>query len=550
MNPEHHVKRFLEEANGKYTFNAFRRVKRSLRYYVDFLKFQGEETIDVGPEVIHKFCALLYYGYAHEPGSASNYIRAIKHFYNYLVHMRTVRENPVKPYSFCSLTLKDRSYTDPEIIRAYIENWRKLIKKPSKLTLDSYRYLEKIFKKLSIKLQTLNASDLLQVASGIDILRTQQGKLLKIHSRKGTLSVLESILRWMQHNGYRKDNPAKCFYYQFLIEDKEALNSSQSEIKHSIWEEYSKRFLQDTLIRCRPSTVKNWRHHLKDFVAYLGGRSLTDPNQINQEVLETYQAKLYVKENLSDSTKWSRSSVVRYFMNWLEKTDQILVNPVHKMTWPKKVSGLPTRLMSAHDVNSLMSMADIRTPVGLRNRTIFELMYSTGVRVGEAASIIVEDIDFENGLLKVTNPKGGLEYQRVVPIGQIALQWVRRYLQEAREDFPRRRGYERHLFLTKTGGAINQMVVCGAMRQYALKAGMRKIYSSHSWRVTCATAMLRNRADIRHVQEQLGHRSLQSTQIYTRLFPMDLKKVHQKTHPREKEIKKEVKKFINLTLAR
>lgn len=546
MSPELHVKRFLEEAKGKYTSNAFRRLERSLRYYLDFLNSQGEKTLDVSTEVIHEFCALLYYGYAHESGAARSYTQAIRLFYDYLVCMRTVKENPVKPYTFNNLTVKDRSYTDQEIVRAYLENWRKLIRKPSKLTLDSWRYLEKIFKELSIRLQTLNQSDLFQITQAIDKLRTKQGKLLRVCSRKGALSVLESTLRWMHHHGYRKDNPTKGFSYQFQIEDKEALNRNEDGTKHSIWDEFSKRFLQNAQMRCRPSTLTNWRYHLKIFISYLGERALSDPNQINQEVIENYQYKVYARENLSDSTKWTRVSVVRYFMNWLEKTDQILVNPVHKMTWPKKVNGLPTRLMSAHDVNTLMNVADVSNPVGLRNRVIFELMYSTGVRVGEAASITLEDIDFENGLLKVTNPKGGIEYQRVVPIGKIALQWVRHYLQGARDRFSRRPGYERNLFLTKTGGPINQMVVCGAMRQYAIKAGMRKIYSSHSWRVTCATAMLKNRADIRYVQEQLGHRSLRSTQIYTRLFPMDLKKVHQRTHPRERE----VKKFINLTLAR
>lgn len=539
MTPELHVKRYLEEIKDKYSRPTFRTIQRSLKYYLDYLKMKRFQTVDVGQDVIQGFCELLYFGYAHERVTAWYYARAVRHFYDYLVGMRAIAINPVKPYRFKPRPLKERSYTDEEIMRAYLESWRMLIRKPSKMTQDSWRYLEEIFKKESLRLQTIDRSGMVQVASVIDQLRTRGGLLLRLKARQGALSVLGYLLRWMHHNGYHKDNPDRGFTYQFQAREPESPPSE--EPKKTYWEEPVRRFLDDARVRCRPSTIRNWEHQLKWFSAYLNEQSVLEPIQITQRILEGYQARVYAKEKLSDSTKWSRLFAVRCFMRWLERTEQILINPVHRMSWPKKVCGLPTRLMSPHDVSMLMSVPDVTTPVGLRNRTTFELMYSTGLRVGEAASVTLEDIDFENGLIKVQNPKGGLEYQRVVPIGGIALCWIRRYLQEARDSFPKNKGNERLLFLTKTGRAITQLIVCGAMRQYAYKAGMRKIYSSHSWRVTCATMMLKNHADIRHVQEQLGHRSLRSTQIYTRLVPMDLKKVHEKTHPREKEYRKIVK---------
>lgn len=156
------------------------------------------------------------------------------------------------------------------------------------------------------------------------------------------------------------------------------------------------------------------------------------------------------------------------------------------------------------------------------------------MRASELCHLKEEDIDFAQGLVRINFPKGGRPQQRIVPIGRIALQCVNLYLNQARHYFLN--GHPDILFLSKTGKQIDPDALREVIKGYTFKAGIRKNITTHSFRVTCATEMLKNKADIRYVQQQLGHKKITSTQVYTRLAPVDLKSVHQKTHPRERKI--------------
>lgn len=538
MNPERHVEKFLEEVKGRDSAASFERKKTSLKYYLKFLRAQGKDTVHVGPDLVNRFRAHIFYERFYAREYAWSCVRSVKDFYEYLKERGVVEENPVQAYRFKRGILKTRVYSNEEILRAYIANWRNLYTSASRIETiqECWRKVRGVLDELDLRLQTLDQRQLEEIAAVLNRHPKKGGGILYRYGRVRCLWFLKGILRWMYNNGYRKDNPGGRFTYEFSPDTQET--PPETPPYDPVWQAWSDKFVMDARVRWRPRTVETCRRYIKGFFKYLSQIKIQDIHQIKIDVLENYRALVYSEDRLADATKWSKVAVMRYFMNWLERTDQILSNPARRMSWPKRTRGLPTRLMSPHEVSVIMSAPDIRSPFGLRNKAVFELMYSTGMRVGEAGGVRIEDIDFENGWVRINNPKGGPSFQRVVPVGKIALGWVKKYMDEARYLFCPRDGCERLLFLSKTGGPVSALSVSSAMRHYCAKQGMRKHYSSHSWRVTCATMMLRNSADIRHVQEQLGHHCLDSTKIYTRLCPTDLKKVHEKTHPREREYRR------------
>jgi len=174
-----------------------------------------------------------------------------------------------------------------------------------------------------------------------------------------------------------------------------------------------------------------------------------------------------------------------------------------------------------------------RPTTGLRDRAILETLYSTGLRRAELARLAVHDVDFAGGALTVRKGKGGKD--RVVPIGERALAWIEKYLADARPALARAGDEADTLFLSERGGKPLTVAYLSSMAtRYVTRAGFGKSGSCHLFRHTCATLMLEGGADIRHVQEQLGHACLQTTQIYTHVSISRLKEVHAATHPAAK----------------
>ncbi|MBI1882704.1 MAG: tyrosine-type recombinase/integrase [Chlamydiae bacterium] len=539
MSPEHHIQRFLEETKTQYKPGAYDHIKLGLRYYLEYLKDKGKDSIHVDALFINSFREHLYLERGYHRLTAWEYVRGVRDFYRYLKSRDIIQESPVLPYRFTQRPIKERSYTDREILRAYLTAFRKRKKRLAHIPLlfTQYRKLETLLTKYETKLQTLDREILEKIAKELDLYPAQRfGTLLYRVGRTRIFHLLKSLIRWSHQNGYRGNDPTRGFKYAFSEDTREEIIQKPCTSPH--WQDTLDKHLSEVRIRLRKSTILGKKHQLEKFFQHLTEIGIEDIQQISLGVLEKYRNKIYENTKWSDATKWAKLGAVKAFMDWCERTDQILTNPTRKMTWPKHTEGLHTRLMNERDIKILLHSPDMTRPTGIRNRAIFELMYSTGSRVGEASSIRIEDIDFEHGLLKIENPKGGPSFQRIIPIGEIALHWVKRYLDETRLNMAAQSGCERLLFLSEKGGPISGKVVNSVMRRCCHKSGMRKTYSSHSWRVSCATGMLKNHADIRHIQEQLGHRSLSSTQIYTRILPLDLKKAHEKTHPREKEARR------------
>ena len=203
-------------------------------------------------------------------------------------------------------------------------------------------------------------------------------------------------------------------------------------------------------------------------------------------------------------------------------------NPTVEMVLPREEKRLPRHALSQSEVEAVLAQADPSTLVGLRTRAIMELLYSTGLRRAEALNLYLSDLDRERLVVLVRKGKGNKD--RFVPIGERALAWIDKYLAEAR---PRllRDPTQPLVFITSRGRKVHPNDLSSRVRRYMNKAGVDKKGSCHLFRHTAATLMLDAGADIRHLQDILGHENLSTTQIYTHVSIGKLCEVHAKTHP-------------------
>jgi integrase/recombinase XerD len=177
----------------------------------------------------------------------------------------------------------------------------------------------------------------------------------------------------------------------------------------------------------------------------------------------------------------------------------------------------------------LLAAPDISTAVGIRDRAWLELLYATGARVGELEGIGLRDVDLAQGLLRLNRTKGGVP--RVVPLGRNAVRWLQTYLDTVRPRLVLQRPFEPALFVVHGGRPLGQEHIRHRLKQYARAAAIGKSISPHLLRHSCATHLLQAGADLRAIQELLGHRRLSSTVLYTRVAPLDVKAMHERCHP-------------------
>ncbi|WP_411783378.1 tyrosine-type recombinase/integrase [Leptospira kirschneri] len=213
---------------------------------------------------------------------------------------------------------------------------------------------------------------------------------------------------------------------------------------------------------------------------------------------------------------------------YLEKKEYILKNPFLEIKLPRKGRRLPRNILSVEEVERILSVPDLGTPLGIRNRTILELFYSTGMRLFELQKLEIRDIDFLKKRIFVREGKG--KKDRVIPVSKRAIDWTRKYLEEVRLGYVKEVDNQ-SLFLSWKGDPLQTNWILNCVTQAKKKAGVEKKGSTHMFRHTTATLMLENGADIRHIQEMLGHKDLGTTQIYTHVAIRKLKEVYEKTHP-------------------
>ena len=206
---------------------------------------------------------------------------------------------------------------------------------------------------------------------------------------------------------------------------------------------------------------------------------------------------------------------------------RIETDPMENLRAPKVFRGLPRYLAPAR-VEALLEAPDTKTPLGMRDRAILEVMYATGLRASEVISLVPEDVDLAIGLLRCIG-KGNKE--RLVPVGREARKWVVRYLEEARPTLLRR-SPARTLFLNHRGGRLSRMGLWGIVRKNALLAGVARGLTPHVLRHSFATHLLERGADLRALQAMLGHADISTTQIYTHVTRERLRRIYDQFHPR------------------
>jgi len=266
-------------------------------------------------------------------------------------------------------------------------------------------------------------------------------------------------------------------------------------------------------------TLANYRLDLKDFSKFCGELSL---EKIDYLLLRKYLAVLKEK-NLGNRTVGRHLSALRSFFRFLCREGYLKTNPILMLSSPKLDKHLPS-FMTEEEVAKLIESAlpkDSRDELGLRNRAILETFYSSGLRISELVALSLDDIDFISGIIKA---KGKGKKERVVPVGDIALTALRKYLDQ-------RKKQSSAVFLNKNGKRISTRGVRDVVEKYLKSAGIQRGVSPHTFRHSFATHLLDRGADLRTVQELLGHANLSTTQIYTHLTTEKLKNVYDKAHP-------------------
>lgn len=280
-------------------------------------------------------------------------------------------------------------------------------------------------------------------------------------------------------------------------------------------------------------TVNTRRACLGYFLDWCRERSLDDPREITRPVLERYQRWLfqYRKKNgqpLTFRTQNYRLRAVKGFFRWLARQNHILHNPASELLLPRLENRLPKYILNSEEAERVIAMPQIATVEGLRDRAILEIFYATGMRRMEVANLKLYDLDKERGTVMIRQGKG--KKDRHIPIGDRALAWLAKYIAEARPELLGGSD-DGTVFLDEMGLAFDRVRLTTLVRGYIRKAKTGKQGGCHLFRHTVATLMLENGADIRVIQEMLGHAKISTTEMYTRVSIKLLKQVYEATHP-------------------
>lgn len=282
------------------------------------------------------------------------------------------------------------------------------------------------------------------------------------------------------------------------------------------------------------ATRRSYRIYLNKFLNYLSGQDIENLNEISPADVYGYQTFLYYAQSvygkpLSILTQSNALNVARTFFRYLTDSGQLVFDPSSALQLPKKPHTLPT-VLSIKQVQKLLDMPDIKTALGFRDRTIMEVLYVSAIRNSELCSLDVYDLDNSAHRLHIREGKGSKS--RMAPLGTIAVNYLKEYLLTWRSQLLHGK-QEQALFLSKSGRRLNQADLTMMVRKYGEMCGLHARITPHVLRHSCATHLLKNGADIRYIQQLLGHSSIVSTQIYTHVETGDLKQVHARCHPRE-----------------
>lgn len=282
---------------------------------------------------------------------------------------------------------------------------------------------------------------------------------------------------------------------------------------HVLWLEYG---LSD-------NTRSAYASDLRLFVQFLGRKSLLEVE--TQDINRFF--KIRQEQGITRRSLARVLSSLKRFYAYLLRESLISIDPCELLSTPKLPKSLPATLTET-DVEALLAAPDVFSDLGMRDRTMLEVLYASGLRVTELVDLHFQQVNFRQGCLRV---RGKGEKERLVPVGEVAMEWLQRYLDESRGNILLNRQSD-FLFVTNRGSAMTRQAFWHIIKRYALMAGIDKHLSPHTLRHAFATHLINHGADLRVVQLLLGHSNLSTTQIYTHVAQQRLKQLHNQFHPR------------------
>lgn len=293
------------------------------------------------------------------------------------------------------------------------------------------------------------------------------------------------------------------------------------------------------------NSAKDHQAHLSHWWRFLESRGLLAQERvrldlIDRDVIADYQAYIFdyvsprTGKQLSCNSQINALSYLITFFRFLESTGKIALNPSGIIKLPRHPQLLPAVLLKPEEMRRLLEVPNVQTVMGFRDRTFLEVLWTSAPRLGELIAVHAEDINHAEGLLTIREGKGST--QRVVPIGTGALAWVKEYIRAVRPllALHRRARPSPILFLNRFGRPMEKSGWEYKMNVYTARARVNSAFTSHSFRHQLASDMLKNGADLRHIQQMLGHENLQTTQRYLHVVKAELARVHSQTHPKER----------------
>jgi len=292
-------------------------------------------------------------------------------------------------------------------------------------------------------------------------------------------------------------------------------------------------FGQDARLRFSPRTVRAYEDNVSHFLRWLSSRGV-ELVDVKTSDIEAYQRQLFTARRPNGrpyavGTQAGRIVAVKSFFRFLYRRLLVLRDPAASVELPHREHRLPRVVLTRKEALRILNVVRGNSPIVLRDRAVLETLYATGIRYSELARLTPYDVDTEERMLRVIQGKGRRD--RYVPLTHAAARAIEAYLLKGRAKLVGRRKAS-YLFLSYLGGILHDGMVNKRLRRWAKKAGIKKHVTCHTFRHSVATHLLKNRADIRHIQALLGHQSLKSTERYTRVELSDLRKVIARAHPR------------------
>ena len=273
-------------------------------------------------------------------------------------------------------------------------------------------------------------------------------------------------------------------------------------------------------------TIQNYIRDLKKLISFIDKKKITStPIEIKEDLIQQFIYE--IAKEISPRSQARIISGLRSYFDYLIFENYRASNPTDLIETPKIGVKLPDTL-SEQEINSLISAIDLSKAEGERNRAMLETMYSCGLRVSELIDLKISDLFFDEGFIKIVG-KGNKE--RFVPIHSSAQNYIMLYMNEIRSHLSIKKGFEDTLFLNRRGKSLSRQMIFMILKALAIKINLNKKISPHTFRHSFATHLLKNGADLRAIQQMLGHESITTTEVYVHLDTSYLKKIVEKYHP-------------------